>query len=91
MVNQLMERMNTPQDDKSNPEPQNDDEVNINHITLQDILKDLEKGGHPIKGAKARRILRTHMAEIERPFKKWEWDKEEHKDIIESVKKLITK
>lgn len=56
--------------------------------TLQDILDDIKKETKTeIKGMKARRILRN--SDVERPFKKWEWDTNKHKKIIEQVKKLL--
>ena len=61
-----------------------------NIVTLGMILNDLSKEGYDIKGTKARRILRK-AASIKRPFKTWKWDKEEHKDIINEVKALLTK
>jgi endonuclease III-like uncharacterized protein len=51
-------------------------------VTLKEII---HKMG--IKGTKARRLLRN--ADIERPYKRWEWHKEQHKHIIEKVKGLL--
>jgi hypothetical protein len=66
------------------------DEVKRENITtLQDILDKLKKEGKPIKGSKARRILRT--GNIERPFENWEWDNKLHKDIIKEVERLLRK
>lgn len=53
-----------------------------NIITLKELA--LTYG---IKGNKARRMLRE--ANIERPFKRWEWDQEEHHDILTEVKALL--
>lgn len=36
---------------------------------------------------KARRILRK--LEIERPYKRWEWSRKDHKEIIELVENII--
>ena len=40
-----------------------------------------------IKPSKARRILRE--ANIERPYKRWEWDQEEHDKILTEVVVLL--
>lgn len=53
-----------------------------NIITLKELA--LTYG---IKGSKARRLLRE--ANIERPYKRWEWDQEEHHDILTEVKALL--
>lgn len=53
-----------------------------NIITLKEIA--MEYG---IKGSKARRLLRE--ADIERPYKRWEWDQEEHHSIITEVKAIL--
>ena len=53
-----------------------------NLITLKDILVDLK-----LKGTKARRILRGKA--IERPYKRWEWDKDLHKEIIDQVIEIL--
>ena len=53
-----------------------------NIITLKELA--LTYG---IKGSKARRLLRE--ANIERPYKRWEWDQEEHQDILTEVKVLL--
>lgn len=54
---------------------------NENIITLKELLP------KNMKGSKARRILRN--ADIERPYKQWEWDTVEHADIIDKVKELL--
>lgn len=53
-----------------------------NIITLKEIA--MEYG---IKGSKARRLLRE--ADIERPYKRWEWDQEEHHSIVTEVKAIL--
>ena len=53
-----------------------------NIITLKELAVT-----YGIKGSKARRLLRE--ANIERPFKRWEWDQEEHHDILTEVKALL--
>lgn len=53
-------------------------------VTLKEIISELG-----IKGTKARRILRS--CDIPRPYKRWEWSKEEHRDIIKLVKDLLSK
>ena len=53
-----------------------------NIITLKELA--MEYG---IKGSKARRLLRE--ANIERPYKRWEWDQEEHHNIITEVKVIL--
>ena len=53
-----------------------------NIITLKELA--MEYG---IKGSKARRLLRE--ANIERPYKRWEWDQEEHHNIITEVKTIL--
>lgn len=53
-----------------------------NIITLKELA--MEYG---IKGSKARRLLRE--ANIERPYKRWEWDQEEHHNIITEVKAIL--
>ena len=53
-----------------------------NIITLKELA--MEYG---IKGSKARRLLRE--ANIERPYKRWEWDQEEHHNIITEVKIIL--
>lgn len=53
-----------------------------NIVTLKELASD-----YNIKGSKARRLLRE--AGIERPFKRWEWDQEEHHDILTEVKVLL--
>ena len=53
-----------------------------NIITLKELA--MEYG---IKGSKARRLLRE--ANIERPYKRWEWDQEEHHNIITQVKVIL--
>ena len=52
-------------------------------VTLKEIIGELG-----IKGTKARRILRGK--EIERPYKRWEWHKDNHKQIIQQVIKYLT-
>lgn len=52
-------------------------------ITLKEIILDLG-----VKGTKARRVLRNEL--IDRPYKRWEWHKELHKDIITKVKSLLS-
>jgi hypothetical protein len=51
-------------------------------VTLKEIIHRMG-----IKGTKARRLLRN--ADIVRPYKRWEWHKEQHKHIIEKVKGLL--
>ena len=53
-----------------------------NIVTLKELAVT-----YGIKGSKARRLLRE--AKIERPFKRWEWDQEEHHDILTQVKTLL--
>ena len=53
-----------------------------NIITLKEIAM-----GYGIKGSKARRLLRE--ADIERPYKRWEWDLEEHHNIVTEVKAIL--
>lgn len=53
-----------------------------NIITLKEIAM-----GYGIKGSKARRLLRE--ADIERPYKRWEWDQEEHHSIVTEVKAIL--
>jgi len=60
------------------------EEADENIITLKEIISDLE-----IKGTKARRILRN--SDIERPYKRWEWDKNKHEEIIKQVIELLSK
>lgn len=64
--------------DKVNGVEKNEENI----ITLKELA--MEYG---IKGSKARRLLRE--ADIERPYKRWEWDQEEHHDIITEVKALL--
>lgn len=53
-------------------------------ITLKEICTQLG-----IEDSKARKILRK--SGIEQPFNRWEWDKKQHKAIIEKVTKLLKK
>lgn len=55
---------------------------NDNIITLKELAVT-----YNIKGSKARRLLRE--ANIERPYKRWEWDQELHHDILTEVKVLL--
>lgn len=56
--------------------------------TLQDIINEVQKEtGKSIRGMKARRVLRK--SDIERPFKKWEWDNKEHANLIKKVKEIL--
>lgn len=64
--------------DKANGVEKNEENI----ITLKELA--MEYG---IKGSKARRLLRE--ADIERPYKRWEWDQEEHHDIVTEVKALL--
>lgn len=64
---------------KEKKEPKPDSE---NIITLKELAV-----SHGVKGSKARRLLRE--AGIERPFKRWEWDQDEHHDIITQVVTLL--
>lgn len=64
--------------DKVNGVEKNEENI----ITLKELA--MEYG---IKGSKARRLLRE--ADIERPYKRWEWDQEEHHDIVTEVKALL--
>ena len=70
---------------KKEEKEEKEEEVNPNDIiTLKEIASELN-----IQGAKARRILRN--SEIKRPYKRWEWHKTEHADIIQQVKDLLKK
>ena len=60
------------------------EEADEDILTLKEII--LELG---IKGTKARRILRN--SDIERPYKRWEWDKNKHEEIIKQVIELLSK
>lgn len=73
-----------PKKPEAKPEPKAEVPVNDNLITLKELI--IEAG---VKGTKARRILRD--ANIERPFKRWEWDTKEHKEILEKVRSLLKK
>lgn len=52
-----------------------------NIITIKEII------GNTMKGTKARRLLRN--ANIERPYKRWEWHTEDHKEIIAQIQKIL--
>lgn len=65
---------------KAEPKEEAKDPDNI--ITLKELALD-----YGIKGSKVRRLLRN--AEIERPFKRWEWDQEEHSKIVTEVKMIL--
>ena len=67
-----------PRDDSGEKVEKNGENI----ITLKEIAM-----GYGIKGSKARRLLRE--ANIERPYKRWEWDQEEHHDIITEVKAIL--
>lgn len=51
-------------------------------VTLKDMLIE-----YKIKGTKARRILRGK--DIERPYKRWEWHKDLHANIIAEVRSIL--
>lgn len=55
-----------------------------NLITLKEICSELK-----VKGMKARRILRN--AKIDRPYKRWEWNKNLHTETIKKVRELLKK
>ena len=59
------------------------EEKNLDNIVT---LKELAMK-YNIKPSKARRILRE--ANIERPYKRWEWDQEEHDKILTEVAVLL--
>lgn len=59
------------------------EEKNLDNIVT---LKELAMK-YNIKPSKARRILRE--ANIERPYKRWEWDQEEHDKILTEVVVLL--
>lgn len=66
-------------------EPQAQEEADEEDIiTLKEIIAKLG-----IKGTKARRILRG--SDIERPYKRWEWNTTKHQEIIEEVYELLSK
>lgn len=77
-----------PQEGPQTEEPQFQEEpkeeADEDILTLKEII--LELG---IKGTKARRILRN--SDIERPYKRWEWDKNKHEEIIKQVIELLSK
>jgi hypothetical protein len=80
-----IEAIQKAQEEAKKPEPKKEPTpADENIITLKEIVAELG-----IKGMKARRILRN--ADIQRPYKRWEWHKEEHKDIIQKVKDLLKK
>jgi superfamily II DNA/RNA helicase len=53
-------------------------------VTLKELCSQLG-----IEDSKARKILRK--ANVEQPFNRWEWDKKQHKEIVEQVTKLLKK
>lgn len=64
-------------DSTSKSQKNTDDSI----ITLKELIPT------NMKGTKARRILRD--ANIERPYKQWEWHTVEHKELIAKVKSLL--
>ena len=62
--------------------PKKEKKSSENIVTLKELAVT-----YGIKGSKARRLLRE--AKVERPFKRWEWDQEEHHDILTQVKVLL--
>jgi hypothetical protein len=64
-------------EEKAEEEPKDE-----NIITLKELIAEAK-----IKGTKARRLLRG--SEIERPYKRWEWHKEQHQEIISKVRKIL--
>ena len=67
---------------KAAPKKEKEVKNQDNIITLKELAVT-----YGIKGSKARRLLRE--AKVERPFKRWEWDQEEHHDILTQVKTLL--